>query len=121
MMEKDMTVVDPDPEASVEGFGDYGFAFNRNTCLQCMACTAGYNDCSEPSAQYYHIEAQPPTFTEKSNTDPVEPRENSTVVYDADTEKYGDKIVSARTHTHTKKKYNMGHTVTHASHNIAYT
>jgi hypothetical protein len=54
--------VDPDPEASVEGFGDYGFTFNRNACLQCMACTTGYTDCSEPSAQYYHIEAMPPLF-----------------------------------------------------------
>ena len=108
MMEKDNTITDPDPEASVEGFGDYGFTFNRNACLQCMACTTGYTDCSEPSAQYYHIEAMPPLFLVQAIGDAVEPNnpyydgardgnpkslENSNAAYDGTlTDRYTDKI-----------------------------
>eukprot|EP01047_Picozoa_sp_COSAG01_P031541 COSAG01_NODE_2243_length_8085_cov_5.545830_1_plen_2343_part_01 len=65
MMQMDRTVTDPDPDASTEGGGDYGFTFNRNTCLQCMACAAGYTECSEPAAQHYHIKAISPSVSEE--------------------------------------------------------
>lgn len=71
MMETDTTVTQPLTDGSEDGQGDYGFAFNRNTCIQCMACTAGYTDCSEPTARHYHINAMQPSVTEQICVDPV--------------------------------------------------
>ena len=71
MMETDRSVTEPLTDGSEDGQGDYGFAFNRNTCIQCMACTAGYTDCSEPTARHYHINAMQPSVTEEICVDPV--------------------------------------------------
>ena len=70
-METDIFKTDPLPDAGHDGQGDYGFAFNRNTCIQCMACTAGYTDCSEPAAAHYHINAMQPSVTEQICVDPA--------------------------------------------------
>jgi ubiquitin len=68
----------PFEDGSQDGQGDYGFAFNRNTCIQCMACTAGYTECSDPTARHYHIDAMQPSVTEQVCVDAVRAQDDCT-------------------------------------------